>query len=94
MRTVNKGSDQNNVCVILNLHCVKHLSFFLLCFRIDGKPSGTTELEEDEGFSDWSQKLEQRKQRWAGEGVPEAEQTCQGDWREAQPVAPACCEER
>uniref|UniRef100_A0A670I9X9 Lymphocyte specific protein 1 n=1 Tax=Podarcis muralis TaxID=64176 RepID=A0A670I9X9_PODMU len=63
MRTVNKGSDQNNVCVILNLHCVKHLSFFLLCFRIDGKPSGTTELEEDEGFSDWSQKLEQRNPR-------------------------------
>ncbi|XP_034977395.1 lymphocyte-specific protein 1 isoform X1 [Zootoca vivipara] len=61
--------------------------------RIDGKPSGTTELEEDEGFSDWSQKLEQRKQRWAGEGVPEAEQTCQGDWREAQPTAPVCCEE-
>ncbi|XP_061856327.1 lymphocyte-specific protein 1 isoform X2 [Colius striatus] len=29
----------------------------------DFKPSGTLELEEDEGFSDWSQKLEQRKQR-------------------------------
>ncbi|KAM9278421.1 lymphocyte-specific protein 1 [Morus bassanus] len=29
----------------------------------DFKPSGTSELEEDEGFSDWSQKLEQRKQR-------------------------------
>ncbi|XP_015719332.1 lymphocyte-specific protein 1 isoform X1 [Coturnix japonica] len=27
------------------------------------KPSGNSELEEDEGFSDWSQKLEQRKQR-------------------------------
>ncbi|RMC00205.1 hypothetical protein DUI87_22807 [Hirundo rustica rustica] len=29
----------------------------------DFKPSGTSELEEDEGFGDWSQKLEQRKQR-------------------------------
>ncbi|KFQ26877.1 Lymphocyte-specific protein 1, partial [Mesitornis unicolor] len=29
----------------------------------DFKPSGTLELEEDEGFSDWSQKLEQHKQR-------------------------------
>ncbi|NWY35961.1 LSP1 protein, partial [Sylvia atricapilla] len=29
----------------------------------DFKPSGPSELEEDEGFSDWSQKLEQRKQR-------------------------------
>ncbi|NXA08888.1 LSP1 protein, partial [Sapayoa aenigma] len=29
----------------------------------DFKPSRTSELEEDEGFSDWSQKLEQRKQR-------------------------------
>ncbi|NXE52405.1 LSP1 protein, partial [Casuarius casuarius] len=29
----------------------------------DFKPSKTSELEEDEGFSDWSQKLEQRKQR-------------------------------
>ncbi|CAN8214766.1 unnamed protein product [Coccothraustes coccothraustes] len=43
----------------------------------DFKPSGTSELEEDEGFSDWSQKLEQRKQRWSYEeedsGVREAE---------------------
>lgn len=37
---------------------------FLLRFSYDFKPSGTSELEEDEGFSDWSQKLEQRKQRW------------------------------
>ncbi|NWI99398.1 LSP1 protein, partial [Crypturellus undulatus] len=29
----------------------------------DFKPSEPSELEEDEGFSDWSQKLEQRKQR-------------------------------
>jgi len=36
----------------------------LLCFSYDFKPSGNSELEEDEGFSDWSQKLEQRKQRW------------------------------
>ncbi|NWS80638.1 LSP1 protein, partial [Toxostoma redivivum] len=27
------------------------------------EPSGISELEEDEGFSDWSQKLEQHKQR-------------------------------
>ncbi|XP_061466131.1 lymphocyte-specific protein 1 isoform X2 [Rhineura floridana] len=57
--------------------------------RIDCKPSGTSELEEDEGFSDWSQKLEQRKQRWAGEGAGEGERTCHGEWREAQQVAPA-----
>ncbi|NXB73866.1 LSP1 protein, partial [Donacobius atricapilla] len=46
----------------------------------DFKPSGTSELEEDEGFSDWSQKLEQRKQRSPrqsheeeGSGVREAQ---------------------
>ncbi|KAF4801629.1 Lymphocyte-specific protein 1 [Turdus rufiventris] len=46
----------------------------------DFKPSGPSELEEDEGFSDWSQKLEQRKQRSPGlsyqeedSGVREAE---------------------
>ncbi|XP_044281676.1 lymphocyte-specific protein 1 isoform X2 [Varanus komodoensis] len=61
--------------------------------RIDCKPAGTSELEEDEGFSDWSQKLEQRKQRWAGEGVQE-EQTSYGEWREAQQVAPVHCEGR
>ncbi|XP_036618103.1 lymphocyte-specific protein 1 isoform X2 [Trichosurus vulpecula] len=27
-----------------------------------------TELEEDEGFSDWSQKMEQKKQRWGPDG--------------------------
>lgn len=46
-----------------------HLSppnFPSCCFSYDFKPSGTSELEEDEGFSDWSQKLEQRKQRWVG----------------------------
>ncbi|NXI37781.1 LSP1 protein, partial [Galbula dea] len=37
----------------------------------DFKPSGTSELEEDEGFSDWSQKLEQRKQRSPGESYQE-----------------------
>ena len=37
----------------------------MLCFSYDFKPSRTSELEEDEGFSDWSQKLEQRRQRWA-----------------------------
>ncbi|KAJ7344364.1 hypothetical protein JRQ81_000314 [Phrynocephalus forsythii] len=59
--------------------------------RIDCKPSGTSELEEDEGFSDWSQKLEQRRQKWAemGEGMQEGEQTSHGEWKEAQQVAPA-----
>uniref|UniRef100_A0A6J0T741 Lymphocyte-specific protein 1 isoform X1 n=1 Tax=Pogona vitticeps TaxID=103695 RepID=A0A6J0T741_9SAUR len=59
--------------------------------RIDCKPSGTSELEEDEGFSDWSQKLEQRRQKWAemGEGMPEGERTSHGEWKEAQQVAPA-----
>ncbi|XP_077177613.1 lymphocyte-specific protein 1 isoform X2 [Paroedura picta] len=60
--------------------------------QFDGKPSGTSELEEDEGFSDWSQKLEQRKQRWAAEGAQEGERICQ--WREAQQAAPAQPEER
>ncbi|KAJ6665030.1 hypothetical protein lerEdw1_005261, partial [Lerista edwardsae] len=62
--------------------------------RFDSKPSGTSELEEDEGFSDWSQKLEQRKQRWAGEGEQEGERTCHSDWREAQQAAPAHWEGR
>ncbi|NXY02108.1 LSP1 protein, partial [Pteruthius melanotis] len=39
----------------------------------DFKPSGTSELEEDEGFSDWSQKLEQRKQRSPRQSYEEEE---------------------
>ncbi|XP_030057089.1 lymphocyte-specific protein 1 isoform X2 [Microcaecilia unicolor] len=39
--------------------------------QLDFKPSGPLEMEEDEGFSDWSLKLEQRKQRGAAEGSPE-----------------------
>ncbi|XP_074086893.1 lymphocyte-specific protein 1 isoform X2 [Macrotis lagotis] len=35
------------------------------------------ELEEDEGFSDWSQKLEQRKQRWGPDGSLEGVETPQ-----------------
>ncbi|XP_066486609.1 lymphocyte-specific protein 1 isoform X2 [Tiliqua scincoides] len=62
--------------------------------RFASKPSGTSELEEDEGFSDWSQKLEQRKQRWAGEGEQEGERTCHSEWREAQEGAPAHWEGR
>lgn len=62
--------------------------------RLDSKPSGTSELEEDEGFSDWSQKLEQRKQKWAGEGEQEGERTCHSDWKEAQQAAPAHWEGR
>lgn len=64
------------------------------CSRIDGKPSRTSELEEDEGFSDWSQKLEQRKQRWGGEGVQEGDQIHQGECREAQQAEPIQGEER
>ncbi|XP_073203339.1 lymphocyte-specific protein 1 isoform X3 [Lepidochelys kempii] len=62
--------------------------------RFDFKPSGTSELEEDEGFSDWSQKLEQRKQRWAAEGTQEGEQTCPREWTQAQEAAPTCIGER
>ncbi|NWI24199.1 LSP1 protein, partial [Sula dactylatra] len=46
----------------------------------DFKPSGTSELEEDEGFSDWSQKLEQRKQRSPQQSYEEED----GGVREAQ----------
>ncbi|XP_048339361.1 lymphocyte-specific protein 1 isoform X2 [Sphaerodactylus townsendi] len=59
--------------------------------QFDGKPSGPSELEEDEGFSDWSQKLEQRKQKCAEEGTRE-EQVCQ--WKETQQAAPTQREER
>ncbi|KAM6463593.1 lymphocyte-specific protein 1 isoform 2-T3 [Liasis olivaceus] len=59
--------------------------------KIDGKPSGTSEVEEDEGFSDWSQKLEQRKQRWVGEGL-QGEQSHPGECREAQQADPTQCE--
>ncbi|KFP88757.1 Lymphocyte-specific protein 1, partial [Apaloderma vittatum] len=46
----------------------------------DFKPAGTSELEEDEGFSDWSQKLEQRKQRSPRESYQEED----GGVREAE----------
>ena len=37
-------------------------------FSLSLKPSEAPELDEDEGFSDWSQKPEQRRQPWgAGE---------------------------
>ncbi|KAM3854933.1 lymphocyte-specific protein 1 isoform 2-T3 [Vipera latastei] len=62
--------------------------------KIDGKPSKTSELEEDEGFSDWSQKLEQRKQQWGGEGMQEGDQIHQGECREAQQAEPIQGEER
>uniref|UniRef100_A0A0F7Z6J1 Lymphocyte-specific protein 1-like protein n=1 Tax=Crotalus adamanteus TaxID=8729 RepID=A0A0F7Z6J1_CROAD len=62
--------------------------------KIDGKPSRTSELEEDEGFSDWSQKLEQRKQQWGGEGVQEGDPIHQGECREAQQAEPMQGEER
>uniref|UniRef100_A0A670XPZ1 Lymphocyte specific protein 1 n=1 Tax=Pseudonaja textilis TaxID=8673 RepID=A0A670XPZ1_PSETE len=61
--------------------------------RIDGKPPGTLELEEDEGFSDWSQKLEQLKKRSGGEGVQERDQILQGECRETQESDPIQCEE-
>ncbi|XP_038263033.1 lymphocyte-specific protein 1 isoform X1 [Dermochelys coriacea] len=62
--------------------------------QFDFKPSGTSELEEDEGFSDWSQKLEQRKQRWAAEGTQEGEQTSPREWTQAREAAPTCIGER
>ncbi|KAG8125694.1 hypothetical protein E2320_020857 [Naja naja] len=67
--------------------------FFSSSFRIDGKPPGTLELEEDEGFSDWSQKLEQLKQRSGAEGVQERDQILQRECREAQEPDPIQCEE-
>ncbi|XP_008106244.1 lymphocyte-specific protein 1 isoform X2 [Anolis carolinensis] len=64
--------------------------------QIDGKPAGTSELEEDEGFSDWSLKLEQRKQRWAemGEAAPNGYRTCYGECTEAQQVTSTTWEGR
>uniref|UniRef100_A0A8D0G9L0 Lymphocyte specific protein 1 n=1 Tax=Sphenodon punctatus TaxID=8508 RepID=A0A8D0G9L0_SPHPU len=56
--------------------------------QCDVKPAGTLELEEDEGFSDWSQKLEQRKQRSAEEAAQDGEQPCHRGWRETQEAAP------
>lgn len=38
------------------------------------KPAGPWETEEDEGFSDWSQKLEQRKQKGAAQATEEREE--------------------
>ncbi|XP_068116558.1 lymphocyte-specific protein 1 isoform X2 [Hyperolius riggenbachi] len=38
------------------------------------KPAGAWETEEDEGFSDWSQKLEQRKQQAAAMATEEREE--------------------
>ncbi|XP_029437964.1 lymphocyte-specific protein 1 isoform X2 [Rhinatrema bivittatum] len=52
--------------------------------QFDFKPSGPLEMEEDEGFSDWSLKLEQRKQKWVAEGSPEAESACTREWSGAQ----------
>ncbi|XP_063800775.1 lymphocyte-specific protein 1 isoform X2 [Pseudophryne corroboree] len=37
------------------------------------KPAGPWETEEDEGFSDWSQRLEQRRQRGAAQATEETE---------------------
>lgn len=34
-------------------------------FSLSLKPSEAPELDEDEGFSDWSQKPEQQRQHWA-----------------------------
>lgn len=38
------------------------------------KPAGPWETEEDEGFSDWSQKLEQRKLKGAAQAAEEREE--------------------
>nr|XP_033784609.1 lymphocyte-specific protein 1 isoform X2 [Geotrypetes seraphini] len=52
--------------------------------QLDFKPSGPLEMEEDEGFSDWSLKLEQRKLRGAAEGSSEQERA----WRRGQEAVP------
>ncbi|XP_078538869.1 lymphocyte-specific protein 1 isoform X2 [Lissotriton helveticus] len=50
--------------------------------RCGFKPIGSSELEEDEGFSDWSLKLEQRKQR---SGAQEAASVCTMSGTDAEP---------
>lgn len=50
--------------------------------RCGFKPLGSSELEEDEGFSDWSLKLEQRKQR---SGAQEAASVCTMSGADAEP---------
>ncbi|XP_057585877.1 lymphocyte-specific protein 1 isoform X2 [Hippopotamus amphibius kiboko] len=59
------------------------------------KPSEATELDEDEGFGDWSQKPEQRRQPWgAGEttdgGDPPRDESPEGEQEEDRPPQHAC----
>lgn len=49
---------------------------FLCSFRLSLKSS---ELEEDEGFGDWSQKTEQRQQFWENEGTAEGREPSQSE---------------
>nr|XP_014349082.1 PREDICTED: lymphocyte-specific protein 1 [Latimeria chalumnae] len=64
--------------------------------QFDFKPSNNSALEEDEGFSDWTQKLDRRRQKWAeeqgrehddlGGELPEEAQVCAGrQWQEEKP---------
>ncbi|XP_029811999.1 lymphocyte-specific protein 1 isoform X2 [Suricata suricatta] len=59
------------------------------------KPSEAPELDEDEGFSDWSQKPEQQQQHWAaGETShcrePPRSESPEGQQEEDRPHQPAC----
>ncbi|XP_039079639.1 lymphocyte-specific protein 1 isoform X2 [Hyaena hyaena] len=59
------------------------------------KPSEAPELDEDEGFGDWSQKPEQQRQHWAaGEmsdcGAPPRSESLEGQQGEDRPQQPAC----
>ncbi|EFB20032.1 hypothetical protein PANDA_008877, partial [Ailuropoda melanoleuca] len=60
-------------------------------FSLSLKPSEAPELDEDEGFSDWSQKPEQRRQHWgAGEtsscGEPPGGESSEGQQEEDRQV--------
>lgn len=49
---------------------------FLCSFSLRIKSS---ELDEDEGFGDWSQKIEQRQQTWGNEGTAEGSEPSQSE---------------
>lgn len=60
-------------------------------FSLSRKPSEAPELDEDEGFSDWSQKPEQQRQHWAaGEmsdcGAPPRSESLEGQQGEDRQV--------
>lgn len=49
---------------------------FLCSFNLRIKSS---EVDEDEGFGDWSQKMEQRQQTWGNEGTAEGSEPSQSE---------------